>query len=74
MGDGLQTKAFEDLMGEGQACKATASVAGDLRGLLEGSSRINPRKGGAGAIRCILTMPQVGLASAPTPSLSPTIL
>lgn len=54
-----QTKAFEDAACEGQAYKATASVAGELRGLLEGSSRTNPRKGGAGTVRSILTVPQV---------------
>lgn len=54
-----QTKAFEDAAGEGQAYKAAASVAGEMKGLLEGSSRVNPRKGGAGAVRSILAVPQV---------------
>lgn len=53
-----QSKAFEEAAGEGQAYKAAGSVAGELRGLLEGSTRTNPRKGGAGVVQCILAIPQ----------------
>ena len=44
---------------EGQAYKAAAKVAGDLRGFLEGSTQVNPRKGGAGTVACIRGVPQV---------------
>jgi len=60
----MQTKAFEEAAGEGQAYKAAGNVAGELRGLLEGSILTNPRKGGVGVVQCILAIPQVRVQQA----------
>lgn len=65
----MQTKAFDEGAGDGEAEKAAGSVAGELRGLLEGSSRINPRKGGAGSPLCVLAVPQVCMSNTTFASL-----
>ena len=55
----LQTKSFEEESRESQGNKSVASAASDLKGLLEGSSRINDKKAGAGALFCITSVPKV---------------
>jgi histidine ammonia-lyase len=55
----VQVKVFEEVAGDAQAYRVAASVASDLRGLLEGSSRVSPRKGGVGTPHSILAVPQV---------------
>jgi hypothetical protein len=59
-----QTHAFEPESAEAQPYKAALEVAGALMGLLAGSQRVNPKKGGAGAPVCVSSIPQVGLAAA----------
>ncbi len=54
-----QTKCYEDVAGEGPAYAASGKVAGELRGMLEGSAQTNARKGGVGAPACISCVPQV---------------
>ena len=57
----MQTKAFEEAAGEGQAYKAAARVAGDLRGMLEGSTLINARNSSSGIAPCMANVPQARL-------------
>ncbi|KAK9826491.1 hypothetical protein WJX81_005625 [Elliptochloris bilobata] len=47
-----------DAEGSGRSTAAAAAAA-DLRGMLEGSLRVSPRRGGAGALPCCLRLPQV---------------
>ena len=56
----LQTKSFEEESRESQGNKSVASAASDLKGLLEGSSRINNKKAGVGVLFCITSVPKVG--------------
>ena len=46
-------------MAEAHPHKASIAVASDLAGLLEGSSRVNPRRDGVGFLHELSTVPQV---------------
>lgn len=52
-----QVRALGEAEGGGRSA-AAADAATDVRGLLEGSTRINARRGGAGALPCVLRVPQ----------------
>ena len=53
----VQVKSFE-AEGSEQHFREAALVSADLRGLLDGSTRVNARKGGVGAVACILDVPR----------------
>ncbi len=55
----MQTAAFEPELAEAHPYKASVAVASDLAGLLEGSSRVNPRRNGAGNLHELSAVPQV---------------
>ena len=61
----LQTKSFEEECRESQGNKSVASAASDVKGLLEGSGRVNDRKAGVGALFCITSVPKVVCNRAP---------
>jgi len=52
-----QVRALGEAEGGGRSA-AAADAATDVRGLLEGSTRINARRGGAGVLPCVLRVPQ----------------
>ncbi|CAK0784455.1 hypothetical protein CVIRNUC_007659 [Coccomyxa viridis] len=54
-----QTKSFEEESRESQGNQSVASAASDLKGLLEGSGRVNDKKAGAGTLFCIASVPKV---------------
>ena len=54
----VQTTAFEPELAEALPYKAAVSVAAELAGLLEGSSRVKPRRGGPGNLRELDAVPQ----------------
>lgn len=55
----MQTKEFDEESKESQGNKSVANVASDLKGLLEGSCRINDKKAGVGSLFCITSVPKV---------------
>ncbi len=54
----VQTAAFESDVAEALPYKPAVAVAAELAGLLEGSSRVKPRRGGAGHLRDLDAVPQ----------------
>ncbi|KAK9824587.1 hypothetical protein WJX72_011519 [[Myrmecia] bisecta] len=56
---GADVKAFEPDVAETMPYKGAVQAAADVRGLLEGSRQVNPRKGGAGLLDSIVRVPQV---------------
>ena len=55
----VQTTAFEPELAEALPYKAAIAVAAEMVGLLEGSSRVKPRRGVAGSLRELDAVPQV---------------
>ncbi len=54
----MQTAAFEPDVAEALPYKPAVAVAAEMAGLLEGSSRVKPRRGGAGHLRDLDAVPQ----------------
>ena len=54
----VQTAAFEPDVAEALPYKPAVAVAAEMAGLLEGSSRVRPRRGGAGHLRDLDAVPQ----------------
>ena len=54
----MQTAAFEPDIAEALPYKPAVMVAAEMAGLLEGSSRVKPRRGGAGHLRDLDAVPQ----------------
>jgi hypothetical protein len=54
-----QTAAFEPEAAEAAPYKAAVATAAELAGILDGTQRANPKKGGAGSLRELNAVPQV---------------